>query len=95
VARAPTLRTPGGERVLRPWDLAVFVRGAHGAHEVRNDSGGTARVVMLSSASDPEVCVYPDSGKVGAFAGWSRHDGQQAKLMNRPDANLDYFEGEP
>jgi hypothetical protein len=50
--------------------------------------------VILSTASDPEVCVYPDSGKVGVFAGWSRTDGQRVQLMNRPEANLDYFEGE-
>ena len=39
-----------------------------------------ARVVMLSSDSDPEVCVYPDSGKVGVFAGWSRKDGEQVRV---------------
>ena len=61
---------------------------------MRNDGDEPVRVVMLSSASDPEVCVYPDSGKVGAFAAWSRTDGQRANLMNRPEANLDYVEGE-
>ena len=94
VAGTPTLRTPSDERVLRPWDVAVFVRGAAGAHEVRNDTGEPVRVVMLSTVSDPEVCVYPDSGKVGVFAGWSRKDGQKVQLINRPDANLDYWDGE-
>jgi uncharacterized cupin superfamily protein len=94
LAGTPTLRTRDGERVLRAWDAAAFVRGEAGAHEVRNDAPEPARVVMLSSVSDPEVCVYPDSGKVGAFAGWSRADGQRVGLMNRPAANLDYFEGE-
>ena len=94
VAGAPTLRTPSGERVLEPWDIVAFVRGEAGAHEVRNDTGEPARVVMLSTLSDPEVCVYPDSGKVGAFAGISREDGQRVRLMNRPEANLDYWEGE-
>jgi uncharacterized cupin superfamily protein len=94
VAGSPTLRTPEGERGLGPWDVAVFVRGEAGAHEVRNDTDGPVRVLLLSTASDPEVCVYPDSGKVGVFAGWSRKDGQQVKLVNRPEANLDYWEGE-
>jgi uncharacterized cupin superfamily protein len=94
VSGKPTLRTPDGELTLRAWDLAAFVRGAEGAHEVRNDVGEPARVVMFSTTSDPEVCVYPDSGKVGVFAGWSRADGQRVNLMNRPEANLDYFEGE-
>jgi uncharacterized cupin superfamily protein len=95
VSGTPTLRTPEGERALRPWDVAVFVRGEAGAHEVRNDSGEPARVVMLSTASDPEVCVYPDSGKVSAIAGWSRKDTDNVWLMNRPEANLDYWDGEP
>ena len=33
-----------------------------------------ARVVMFSTASDPEVVVYPDEGKIGVFADWSRED---------------------
>jgi hypothetical protein len=49
---------------------------------------------MFSTVSDPEVCVYPDSGRVGALAGWSRTDGQRVELINRPEANLDYFDGE-
>ena len=80
--------------MLRAWDVAAFVRGAAGAHEVRNDSGEPARVVMFSTVSDPEVCVYPDSGRVGALAGWSRTDGQRVELINRPEANVDYFDGE-
>jgi len=94
VSGAPTLRTPEGEARLRPWDVAVFVRGEAGAHEVRNDTDSTVRVAIFSTVSDPEVCVYPDSDKVGVFAGWSRRDGQQLHLMNRPDANLDYFDRE-
>jgi uncharacterized cupin superfamily protein len=76
VAGTATLRTPEGERTLGPWDVAAFPVGERGAHEVRNDSDGDVRVVMLSTASDPEVCVYPDEGRVGVFAGWSRDDVQ-------------------
>ena len=94
VSGAPTLRTPEGEQVLRPGTSRCSPTGEAGAHEVRNDTGEPVRVVMLSSVSDPEVCVYPDSGKVGVYAGWSRKDGQQVKLMNRPEANLDYWDGE-
>ena len=94
VAGAPTLRTPDGEQVLRPWDIAVFLRGPAGAHEVRNDGEEIARVLVLSTVSDPEVCVYPDSGKIGVLAGWTRTDGHVLRLLNRPEANLDFFEGE-
>ena len=69
---APTLRTPDGERVLRAWDVAVFPRGEAGAHQVRNDGAEPARVFFLSTVSDPDVRVYPDSGKVAVTAGRSR-----------------------
>jgi uncharacterized cupin superfamily protein len=93
-AGTPTLRTPDGERELRAWDVAVFPRGPEGAHEVRNDGDAVACVLMLSSVSDPEISVYPDSGKVGASGGWSREDDVRVGLRNRPEANLDYFDGE-
>lgn len=89
---SPTLRTPEGERGLRPWDVAVFVREEAGAHEVRNDGGEVVRVLMLSTRSTHEICVYPDSGKIGA--GWDRPDGTVRVLRNRPEANVDYYDGE-
>jgi len=70
----PTLRTPEGEHALEPWDVAWFVRGEPGAHQVRNDADASARVVFFSTCSDPEVVVYPDEGVVGFVADWSRPD---------------------
>jgi uncharacterized cupin superfamily protein len=74
IAGRPTLRTPDGERVLEPWDTAVFVRGEAGAHQVKNESDNAVRVVMFSTVSDPEVVVYPDEDKIGVHAHWSRDD---------------------
>ena len=79
VGGAPTLRTPAGERVLQVWEAAWFPRGERGAHQLRNDDGAPARFVMFSTCSDPEVCVYPDDGRVGVFAGWSRDDMPEQK----------------
>jgi uncharacterized cupin superfamily protein len=94
LAGAPTLRGPDGEQSLRAWDVAVFRRGPGGAHEVRNDTGDAVRVLMLStlSISRLEICVYPDSGKMGA--GWTDEDGHVRVLRNRPENNIDYFDGE-
>lgn len=69
VAGTPTLRTPAGERTLRPWDVAWFVRGPTGAHGLRNDTGEPARIVFFSTLSDPEVAVYPDDDRIGVRAG--------------------------
>ena len=81
------VRTPEGERPLARGDVLVFRRGPDGAHHVRNSGAAPARVLMLSNRAEVEICVYPDSGKIGASGGGVR-------LLNRPEANLDYWDGE-
>ena len=51
----------------------MFRRGADGAHEVRNDTETTLRVLMLSTISQLRDLPYPDSGKIGAS--WLDADG--------------------
>ena len=45
-----------------------------------NGSNGRVRLAMFSSASDPEVTVYPEAGEVGVFADWSRADRGEMRL---------------
>ena len=71
VSGTPTLRTFEGERLLRPWDVAWFVRGPAGAHGLRNDTDEPARIVFFSTVSDPELAVYPDEEKGGVIAGFT------------------------
>jgi uncharacterized cupin superfamily protein len=85
----PTLRHPGGEAELEPWDTVVFPTGPEGAHKVTNRTGEAVRVAMLSTKSKTAVAVYPDSNKVGVWSG----DGEVAQLFRRGDA-VDYFDGE-
>jgi uncharacterized cupin superfamily protein len=62
VSGTPTLRHPGGEDQLEPWDIVFFPSGPAGAHLVRNTSESTARVAMFSSkAATVGAVVYPDS----------------------------------
>ena len=91
---AVAVRTPDGELTLEQGEIVCFPPGPDGAHKVMNRSDAPARFLMFSQLGTPAVSVYPDSDKVGVFAGWSRRDGQQLHLMNRPDANLDYFDRE-
>lgn len=84
----PTLRSPAGERTLAPGDAVVFPRGPDGAHQLRNDSDGAARVLMASTLVAPEVVDYPDSGKAGFAGGTS-----ERAIFRRADA-VDYWEGE-
>lgn len=84
----PTLRTPEGERELEPGDVAVFRRGPEGAHQVVNRSGRPARVLIVSTMIEHDIAEYPDSGKIGVFAG-------ERPVLLRKDASVDYWEGEP
>lgn len=65
VSGTPTLRHPGGEEQLEPWDVVFFPAGPAGAHLVRNDGESTARVAMFSSTSaSVGAVVYPDRDMV-------------------------------
>jgi uncharacterized cupin superfamily protein len=65
VSGTPTLRHPGGEEQLNPWDIVFFPSGPEGAHFVRNSSELPARVAMFSSmGAAAGAVVYPDTDMV-------------------------------
>jgi uncharacterized cupin superfamily protein len=69
LAGTATVRTPKGETLLGPWDVAAFPCGAAGAHQVRNDTGSSVRLVWFATRADPDVRVYPEDGSVTVVAG--------------------------
>ncbi|PSQ40687.1 cupin [Halobacteriales archaeon SW_5_68_122] len=86
-----------GERVpLEAGDYVALPADERGAHRVINDSEGTLRYLMISTMKEPDVMVYPDSGKVGVFAG-APPGGEGERTVHgyyrREDA-VDYREGE-
>jgi len=64
VSGSATLRHPGGEEQLEPWDTVFFPPGPAGAHLVHNAGKSPARVAMFSSSSTAGTVVYPDSDMV-------------------------------
>ncbi|HTS72306.1 MAG TPA: cupin domain-containing protein [Gaiellaceae bacterium] len=69
VSGTPTLRHPGGEDQLEPWDVVFFPSGPAGAHLVRNNGDATARVAMFSSAGAAVgAVVYPDTDMVWVWS---------------------------
>ncbi|KTG08119.1 cupin [Haloprofundus marisrubri] len=66
---AGTLRLGDDEHDLLAGDYVALPAGEESAHRVGNRSEEPFRYLMLSTMDDPEVSVYPDSGKVGIFAG--------------------------
>jgi uncharacterized cupin superfamily protein len=82
VSGTPTLRHPGGEDQLEPWDLVFFPSGPAGAHLVRNNSESTARVAMFSSITAVGAVVYPDSDMIQLFS----TDGEDDLVVKRSSA---------
>lgn len=63
------LRLEGDTHAIGPGDYVPFPTGEAGAHRVINDSDAPLRYLVLSTMSEPDVTVYPDSGKFGVFGG--------------------------
>ena len=61
------------------------------AHQLVNTGPTELRYLAISTLADPEVCEYPDSGKIGAD-----HDRNEAGLahFSRHADAADYWDGE-
>jgi len=89
---APSLRTPDGWRELSEGEVVAFPRGEHGGHQLVNRTTGTVRFLAFSTSGEPDVVIYPDSGKLGAFERLPEGGGLRA-LFRLTDA-VDYHDGE-
>ena len=93
------LRLRDREVPLRAGDYASFPATPDGAHQIVNDSSEPLRLLFLSTMLDPDISIYPESNKVGLFAG--RAPGGAAKegvqelntFLDR-DAVVDYWKDE-
>ena len=83
-----SLRVAGEMLPVRAGDVVVIPAGPEYPHQFINSSDAPMHYLSISTQERPEICVYPDSGKVGASA-------PGHKLMQRPVTNLDYWDGEP
>ena len=87
----PKIRTLEGTYECRPGDFIGFPVGEVGAHQILNDSGEPALVLMVGLEETElrlEACFYPDSDKVGM---WTP---ERQLGMLRASPNLDYYDGE-
>jgi uncharacterized cupin superfamily protein len=83
-----TLRYANETRAIRAGDVICCpTGGSETAHQIVNDSDAELAYISVSTMMPAEVCEYPDSGKVGAFAEGFRH-------MTRAGESVDYWDGE-
>jgi len=90
VTGSPTLRSPDGERDLKPGDCVHFPSGEAGAHQVINRSSDEVRVLLVSNFAMPRAAVQVDSQKV--MIRWGVEADERAWFPL--DSATDYWQGE-
>jgi uncharacterized cupin superfamily protein len=88
----PSLRTPGGWRELQQGEIVPFLRGEQGGHQLVNRTEDTVRFLAFSSSGEPDIVLYPDSGKLGAFERLPQGGGLR-EMFRIADA-VEYHDGE-
>lgn len=92
-----SLRLEDGEHPIRAGHFAAFPRGKDGAHKIRNDSDAPLRILLISTMSEPDICVYPDSRKVNLFGGSAPGGDLGSRSYSRildEDSVLEYWDRE-
>jgi uncharacterized cupin superfamily protein len=88
----PSMRTPEGWRELEQGEICAFLRGERGAHQLMNRTDAVVRFLAVSTEGDPDIVLYPDSGKLAAAE--RLPDGGGVKAMFRLRDEVDYHDGE-
>jgi len=78
---------------IRPHDvIACPTGGPESAHQIINTGAVPMRYLSLSVRADVEVCEYPDSNKIGVFAGGA--NAPRLRKLIRSESDVDYYDRE-
>lgn len=84
-----------GERVpVRAGDVITIPAGSEYPHHLLNTGSADLKYLSISTMQRPEVCEYPDSGKIGTYPA-DRGRRFMAQRAGDADQGLDYWLGEP
>jgi uncharacterized cupin superfamily protein len=92
-----TLRLGGEEIWVSEGDYVALPARAEAAHQLINSSEAVLRYLCFSTMVEPDVIVYPDSGKVGIFGGAAPGGPKEKRTLSkflRSDAEVGYYDGE-
>ncbi len=64
-----TIRIGQASHKIRKGDFISLPPGRESGHQIVNDSDAPLQYIALSTMEMPEVAEYPESGKLGVFAG--------------------------
>lgn len=78
---------------VRAGDYVALPPGPDHAHQLTNTSSEVVRYLVMSTMVTPDVCVYPDSNKVGVVGALSDARGQPRRVVTFPlDAEVGYWD---
>lgn len=83
-----TLRVAGEMVPVSAGDVVFIPPGPEYPHQFINSSDAPMRYLSISTQERPELCEYPDSGKVAGYV-------RGLRIIQRPDEALDYWSDEP
>ncbi len=83
-----TLRVAGERVPVRAGDVIVIPPGSEYPHHLINTGSAPMKYLSISTQERPEICYYPDSNKLGAFA-------KDHRIIQRRGDELDYWVDEP
>jgi uncharacterized cupin superfamily protein len=92
-----TLRIGERKVTLSRGDYTALPVGEAGAHQIINSSDEPLRYLCFSTMIEPDAMVYPDSSKIGLFAGAAPGGPKEKRTLSkflRADAEVGYYEGE-
>jgi uncharacterized cupin superfamily protein len=83
-----TLRVAGEMLAVKAGDVIFIPPGPEYPHQIINTSDAPLEYLSIGTKDTPEICEYPDSGKVLAYT-------PAFHFMQRAKDDLDYWDGEP
>jgi uncharacterized cupin superfamily protein len=92
-----TLRLGAEEFPIGQGHFVALRSGPQGAHQLINTGPVALRYICFSTMIGPEVCGYPDSGKLGIIAGRAPGGAGRVSAMRkcfREASEVDYYQGE-
>ena len=88
------LRFGQEETLVGPGTIAACPVGAEFPHQLVNTGAHELRYLVVSTMDFPDICEYPDSNKIGAYATGALGAQAGLRALYVKNQNVDYYAGE-
>jgi uncharacterized cupin superfamily protein len=89
-----TVRIGADSVAIGPGDYVALPTGRECAHQVINTGTETLRYLCLSNTASADVCVYPDSDKMGVYGSVTPGKPEVRAIIDMTTTHSDYWKGE-